>query len=309
MTLNSPKNTLISVLGATASGKTSLAIKLANWLNAPIVSADSRQFYREMSIGTAVPSADELAQAAHYLIQHKSIQDTYTVGDYAKEALTLLDQLFAVNPVVILVGGSGLYIQALTQGLDEFPEVAPEHKTYVEALWKDRGIEALQKLLRELDPEYAKTVDLQNPMRLIRALSVCLSCKQPYSHFLGKAKPARNFKNIALGIEGPRTWLHQRINLRVDQMVASGLFQEAASLYEHRDLNALKTVGYTEVFAYMNGLISEAQAIEDIKTNTRRYAKRQGTWFRRQPDIHWVTEVEPQLQAISALQGLGITPA
>lgn len=304
--LQSP--TLITVLGATASGKTSLAISLANWLNAPIVSADGRQFYREMSIGTAVPTAQELSSAPHYLIQHKSIHDPYSVGDYAREATILLDELFKKSNSVILVGGSGLYIQALTQGLDEFPEVNPKDKAFVEKLWADDGIEALQNLLRELDPRYAQVVDLQNPMRLIRALSVCLSSKQPYSSFLGKPKPKKNFEHIAIGMEGPRPWLHQRINQRVDQMVQEGLFDEASSLYPHRELNALKTVGYSEVFAFMDGVISREQAIEDIKTNTRRYAKRQGTWFRRQSGIHWISAENPTIQAKSVLQQNGISP-
>jgi tRNA dimethylallyltransferase len=220
----------------------------------------------------------------------------------------LLDELFKKSNTVILVGGSGLYLQALTQGLDKFPEVNPKDKAFVEKLWADSGIEALQNLLRELDPQYAQVVDLQNPMRLIRALSVCLSSKQPYSNFLGKPKPTKSFQHIAIGIEGPRPWLYQRINQRVDQMVQEGLFDEASSLYPHKELNALKTVGYTEVFAFMDGVISREQAIEDIKTNTRRYAKRQGTWFRRQSDIHWISAENPTKQAKSILQKLGVSP-
>lgn len=277
---------LLYVAGPTASGKTSLAIELAQYFQTEIVSCDSRQFYHEMHIGTAVPSKEELAQAPHHFIQHRSIHEDYSVGDYRRDVLNLLKELFQQHETVILVGGSGLYADALIQGLDEFPEVDPAIRPQLTAIYEQEGIEVLQDLLREHDLRHYHVVDKNNPHRLIRALEISLSCGKPYSSFLGKKQAPDFFSAQTLIIDWEREALYERINQRVDQMVAQGLKGEAKALYPHKKLNALQTVGYREWFAHFDGKWDEATAIEEIKKNSRRYAKRQSTWFRRYENAH-----------------------
>lgn len=275
------KKYLIVVGGPTASGKTSTAIALARYYKTVILSADSRQFYREMSIGTAKPEANELAAAPHYFINSHSIQTPYSVGDFETEALALLRKLYQEKDIVVLAGGSGLYINALCQGLDHFPEVPKEVRDAYELKFTQEGIEALQQELREVDPAYAKKVDLQNPHRLIRALSVQQVSGQPFSSFLRKQSEDRAFHPIYLQMFWERATLYGRINRRVDIMLANGLEEEAKSLLPFREHSALATVGYQEWFDYFDGKTDRPTAIELIKRNSRRYAKRQMTWMRR----------------------------
>ena len=277
--------TLLVLSGPTASGKTSLAIRLAQHFQTVIVSADSRQFFREMNIGTAKPTAEELAQAPHYFIDSHSITEGYSVGQYEREALELLQKLYQEHEIVILTGGSGLYINALCQGMDQFPEVPEAVRQSVEDDLEKRGIGYLQEELRTADPPYYAAVDLNNPHRLIRALSVCRSSGQPYSSFRKAGAAERFFRPIHLQLHWPRAELYDRINRRVDLMLEAGLEEEARSLYPQKHLTALQTVGYQELFDYFDGNISREKAIELIKRNSRRYAKRQLTWFRR--DGHW----------------------
>ncbi len=280
--------TLIVVVGPTGIGKTGLAIKLAQHFHTSIISADSRQFYKEMSIGTAVPTKEELQAVTHYFIQHKSIMESYTVGDFEREALAVLHDLFETNDIVLMAGGSGLYIDAVVKGLDTFPPVDPEVRNKLNKELEALGLPILQALLKELDPVYAAHVDLFNPHRVIRALEVCLSSGKPYSSFLNKNKTTRSFKTIMLGMEAPRSVVYDRINTRVDTMMSKGLLNEVKGLLEHKHLNALQTVGYKELFRYLEGDCSLDIAVEEIKKNTRRFAKRQGTWFRKNKNIVWV---------------------
>lgn len=297
---------LISICGPTAIGKTRWAIDLANHYNTEILSADSRQFYREMRIGTAVPSSEELQAVPHHFIQHKSIQDRYTVRDFQREALERISALFKVHDHLILVGGSGLYLDAVTKGLDDFPEVAPGVREALERSYRKEGIQALQDQLFSSDPEYYKKVDLRNSRRLIRALEICISSGKPYSSYLGKVKRPEGFKHIALGVDAPRAVIYSRIDQRVDEMMKQGLLKEVRALLPHRNLSAMQTVGYQELFAHLDGETDLETAVEAIKRNTRRFAKRQGTWFRRNPDIRWIpynASVEKGIREIEAQKG------
>jgi len=280
--------TLIVVLGPTGIGKTSLAIALAQHYQTSIISADSRQFYKEMTIGTAVPTKEELKAVTHYFIQHKSILEPYTVGDFEREALEVLQVLFETNDIVVMAGGSGLFIDAVVQGLDTFPPIDKEIREKLNRKLEEQGLPILQTQLQELDPVYAAKVDLFNPHRVIRALEVCLNSGEPYSSFLNKNNTTRSFHTIMLGMEAPRSVVYDRINTRVDTMMAEGLLKEAKGLIEHKHLNALQTVGYKELFRYLDEDCSLDDAVEEIKKNTRRFAKRQGTWFRKNQDITWV---------------------
>jgi tRNA dimethylallyltransferase len=299
---------LISVSGPTGIGKTDWAIRLARHYNTCILSADSRQFFREMRIGTAVPSEAELEKAPHFFIQHRSVREPYSVGEFQREALEKLRELFASHNVVILVGGSGLYMDALTSGLDEFPEVPPEVRAGLQDLLEREGIGALQELLKERDPEYSKSVDPNNPRRLVRALEVCLASGQPYSSFRGKKAPPDFFTHLPLGLRAPRETAYRRIDQRVDQMMAAGLLEEAERLYPYRDLTALQTVGYQELFAYLEGRWDLGTSIAEIKKNTRRFAKRQGTWLRKHPEIHWVPFDAPTREVTDYLDNRMNTP-
>ena len=275
---------LLYVAGPTASGKTPLAIALAQHFDTEIISCDSRQFYKEMSIGTAVPNSEELAAVKHHFIQQRSIHQPYSIGAFQREALDNLKTLFKTKETVILVGGSGLYADALIDGLDHFPEVDPAFREQLNNQLEHDGIEALATRLKDIDPAYHQKVDHGNPHRLIRALEICLSSGLPYSSFLGNKKAPTFFKSQKIILQWDRSILYERINKRVDQMVAAGLEAEAQSLYPNKDVNALQTVGYREWFAHFDGIFDRTTTLEEIKKNTRRYAKRQTTWFKRYQD-------------------------
>ena len=296
MTLNSALNvganyimtkTLISVVGPTAIGKTALAIELAKHLDTEIISADSRQFYKEMYIGTAVPSTEELAAAKHHFIQNISINDPYSVGDFESEAITALETLFKTHDTVIMVGGSGLYVNAVIKGLDHFPDIDSSIRENLNKAFEEHGIEYLQSQLKQLDPTIYDTIAIKNPHRLIRALEVCIGTGKPYSSFLNVSEKKRNFKTVTVGLDAERSVIYDRINQRVDIMIDNGLIEEAKRLYPYKHLNALNTVGYKELFQYFDGDISLDFAISEIKKNTRRFAKRQLTWFKKDPSILW----------------------
>lgn len=291
------KKYLISICGATGIGKTQWAIGLARHFKTEILSADSRQFYREMRIGTAVPSIEELNAVPHHFIQHTSIHKSYTAGDYQKDALELISEKFQAHDYLILVGGSGLFLDAVTKGLDDFPSVAPGVRDDLEAKYAQGGIKALQELLFYSDPEYHKVVDLENPRRLIRALEVSISSGRPYSSYLGKRSAPQGFVHISLGIEAPRAVIYKRIEARVDAMLQEGLLEEVASLLPYRDLKPLHSVGYQELFPYLDGETDLETAVALIKRNTRRFAKRQLTWYRKNPEIRWVPH-DAALEAI-----------
>ena len=281
------KPLLICVVGPTAIGKTALAIKIANHFSTEIISADSRQFYKEMNIGTAVPNPEELKAAKHHFIQNKSIFDTYSVGSFEKEAILLLKELFENNSIIVMVGGSGLYVDAVVKGLDEFPKVSQEIRNTLNKDLEEKGIEFLQEELKEKDPTYYQKVDLQNHHRVIRALEVCRSQSLPYSSFLKSENKTREFDTLFIGLQADRQLVYSRINQRVDMMIQEGLLEEAKDLLPYKNLNALQTVGYRELFDYFEGNTSKEEAIEEIKKNTRRFAKRQGTWFRKNEKINW----------------------
>jgi tRNA dimethylallyltransferase len=278
---------LIVIAGPTASGKTAAAIELGKHYQTVIVSADSRQFYSEMSIGTAKPTEEELATVQHYFINSHSITDPFSAGDYENQCLGLLDELFKVHKKVILVGGSGLFIKAVTEGFDEFPDVTPGIRQKLNLELEENGIEFLQEKLKRADPDYHKQVDLNNPQRVIRAVEVFESTGKPYSSFRNSKINPRPFKSIKFGLMLPREVLYDRINRRVDNMVKQGLVDEVRSLLPFRNINALNTVGYTEFFDYFDGKSSLDNAIAAIKQNTRRFAKRQLTWFRKDEEIIW----------------------
>ena len=287
------RNILITIIGPTAIGKTALSIALAKHYNCEIVSCDSRQFYKEMSVGTAVPSMEELNEVPHHFIQNKSIHEPYNVGDFEKECIKVLDSLFIKNTVQVAVGGSGLYVDALAKGLDRFPEVDLMVKTQVRNDFDRYGIDYLKQKLHEFDLNYFNYLSntnpqtLQNPQRLMRFLEVCISSKKPYSSFLDKKSIDRNFTTIYVGLDADRTIIYNRINDRVDQMVANGLVEEAKKLHHYKNLNALQTVGYKEIFNFLDNSIPLQTAIDDIKKNTRRFAKRQLTWFKRTENVLW----------------------
>ncbi len=284
------KKTLVSVVGPTAIGKTKLAIALANHFDTTIISADSRQFYKEMCIGTAVPTKEELKSVHHHFIQHKSILDPYSVGDFEREAILLLKELFKKKEVVVMVGGSGLYVNAVTKGLDEFPEIDSKIRNKFNKELEEKGILHLQNQLKLLDPSYYKKVDLENPRRLIRALEVCLGSGKPYSSFIHQEKPKRPFEIFTIGIAADRDSIYDRINKRVDIMIKQGFLEEVRSVYEQRGLNALQTVGYKELFHYLDGECDLKSTISEIKKNTRRFAKRQLTWFRKNENTFWIDQ-------------------
>lgn len=283
------KKTLISVVGPTAIGKTKLAIKIAQHYGTEIISADSRQFFKEMYIGTAVPSKEELAEATHHFIQHKSIFEPYTVGDFEKDAVKLLEQLFKLHDIVVMVGGSGLYVDAVSNGFDEFPSISPEIRINLNTTLQEKGISTLQDQLKQLDESYYNSVDLGNPQRLIRALEVCIGTGKPYSSFLKKKDIKRPFKTLTIGITADRPLIYDRINQRVDIMMEQGQLEEAKQLFPNKHLNALQTVGYKELFQFFEGNWTLEFAVTEIKKNTRRFAKRQLTWFKKNINTIWVS--------------------
>jgi tRNA dimethylallyltransferase len=289
--------TLIVIAGPTASGKTAAAISLAQHYNTVVVSADSRQFFREMSIGTAKPNEAELAAAPHYFINSHSITEPFSVGDFERQCLQLLDELFQKHDVVILAGGSGLYIRAITEGFDDLPTANPDVRDRLNTELAANGIAALQERLKEIDPAYYNEVDINNPQRVIRALEVYESTGKTFSSYRTSKINQRPFHIIKLGLDMPREKLYDRINQRVDIMVKDGLLEEVAGLTPYRQYNALNTVGYTELFDYLDGKTDVDTAIAQIKQNTRRFAKRQLTWFRKDKDIIWFDAGDENLVA------------
>jgi len=286
---------LIVIAGPTAVGKTATAIRLAQQLKTEIISADSRQFYNEMSIGTAKPDAEELSQAKHHFIDSHSITDNFTVGNFEKEALLLLDELFKTHDQLIMVGGSGLFIQAVTQGFDNLPAANPEIREKLNQEFAEKGIEHLQQKLKEADPDYYNKVDLNNPQRLIRALEVFQATGKSFSSYRKATVNTRPFESIKIVLDLPREELYDRINRRVDIMIEQGLVEEVRSLLPYRQLNALNTVGYSELFDYFDGKTDLPAAIDLIKQNTRRFAKRQLTWFRKDKEMKWLNAASENL--------------
>jgi tRNA dimethylallyltransferase len=284
---------LITIIGPTAIGKTSLSITLAQHFQCEIISCDSRQFFKEMRIGTAVPSQEELTAAPHHFIQNKSIFENYTVGDFEKEAIAKLTELHQTNDFAILVGGSGLYVDAILKGFDSFPAIDASVREEVSANYEQFGFSYLQEQLEQLDPVYFDKISLenpqtlQNPQRLMRFVEVCIGTGKPYSSFLNQNKNNRDFTTVIIGLEAERSVMYDRINQRVDIMLNEGLLAEAEQLYPHKELNALQTVGYRELFSYFDGNSTLDFAIEEIKKNTRRFSKRQLTWFKRTENARW----------------------
>ncbi|MCQ2303431.1 MAG: tRNA (adenosine(37)-N6)-dimethylallyltransferase MiaA [Bacteroidales bacterium] len=292
--------TLIVIAGPTASGKTAFSIALAKALKTVIISADSRQFYKEMSIGTAAPTPDELSQVKHYNVHNISIEDNYDVAEYEKNVLELLKTLFQKHDSVILTGGSGLFIDAVCNGIDEMPDITAETREKVENLYREGGLRALQNAVQQLDPEYFSIVDQQNPRRLQRALEVCYQTGKTFTSYRQRQTKPRDFNIIKFALLWDRETLKHRIDLRVDMMMEQGLLEEARSLYPMRHLNALNTVGYKELFAYFDGNCMLKEAVEQIKIHTHQYAKRQMTWLHKDDSYIWVKtdEIEKVLEII-----------
>ena len=301
-------NYLITIIGPTAIGKTALSIYLAQHFGCDIISCDSRQFFREMKIGTAVPSDEELAAATHHFIQNKSIFESYSVGDFEQEALAKLDELFQKNNIQIMVGGSGLYVDAVLKGFDDFPDIDDSVRAEINAKYDALGITYLQEQLQKLDSEYYQKLQienpqtLQNPQRMKRFVEVCIGSGKPYSSFIGKRKNERNFTPIIIGLEADRDIMYDRINQRVDIMLNEGLLAEAQILYPNKHLNALQTVGYRELFDYFDGKTTLDFAIEQIKMNTRRFAKRQITWFKRTENVSWFDYLVDRKEIIKVIE-------
>lgn len=281
------KNTLIVLLGPTGVGKTDASIDIASHFNCEIISADSRQFYSEMSVGTAVPSEIQLQTIEHHFIRFLSVKDYYSSSMFERDVLKLLPDLFKKTGIAIMSGGSGMYIDGVCDGIDDIPDVNPAIRVKFLKLFQDEGIEGLRLRLKMLDPDHYAKVDLKNSKRIIRALEICETAGRPYSSFLKKQKRERDFGIIKVGLERSREELYDRINSRVDEMISTGLEEEAKSLYHFKDQNALKSVGYREFFEYFDGTITRDKAIELIKRNTRRFAKRQLTWWARDNEIKW----------------------
>lgn len=281
------KNTAIFIAGPTASGKTAVAIELARTLGTEIISFDSRQFYHELKIGAAPPSPQELDLAVHHLVGQLSLDDDYSAADFEKDALKILEQIFEKSRYAILVGGSGLYMKALTDGFDPIPEVPQPVRDELTDQWENEGLHKLQEELKEKDPGYYQEVDTKNPQRVIRALEVIRSTGKTFSSFRRGSKVQRDFNIFKIGLNMPREELYNRINKRVDRMLEAGLEDEVKRLLPYRDKNSMQTVGYREFIRYFDGEISYEKAVDEIKKNTRRYAKRQLTWFRRDEEISW----------------------
>ena len=296
--------TLIVIAGPTASGKTAFSIELAKALNTVILSADSRQFYKEMSIGTAAPTEEELNQVKHYFVHHISIEDKYDVADYECDAMQLLEELFKTHDAVIMTGGSGLFIDAVCNGMDAMPDVQPEIREKVQNLYDKGGLKALQAEVQRLDPEYFALVDQQNPRRLQRALEVCYQTGKTFTSFRSGNAVQRDFDIKKYALLWDRQQLIERIDKRVDMMMKQGLLEEAKGLYPKRHLNALNTVGYKELFAYFDGQCTLEEAVEQIKIHTRQYAKRQMTWLRKDTSYHWIMPEDFDSTLSTLRQGL-----
>ena len=281
------KKYLITVLGPTAIGKTELAIRLAEHFNSEILSSDSRQFYKEMKIGTAVPTSFELNRVKHHFIQDRSVRDDYNVGSFEREALELLKEKFKTTDVFIMVGGSGLYSDAVIHGLDDFPEVDPNVRKELIEEFRAYGLEPLQNRLKQLDPVSYARIDIQNRQRLIRALEITQGTGRPFSSYWTRTSKTRGFEALKIGLRADREIVYDRINRRVDLMMDMGLLDEVRELGRFREFNALQTVGYRELFEYLDGNLSLDDAVAEIKKNTRRFAKRQETWYKKDKEIHW----------------------
>ena len=291
-------NTLWVVLGPTAIGKTALGIQLAQKLNTEIISCDSRQFFQEMRIGTAVPSSKELDSIQHHFIQHISIHQQYSVGSFEKESLKKIEELFQTKQHAILLGGSGLYIDAVCKGLDNFPDIKPELRVKIRTNYNNKGLAWLQKEVQKKDPEYYQIADTQNVHRLLRCLEVCLQSRKTFTSFRQQNTNTRPFNIKYIGLQMPREKLYLRINQRVDNMMQEGLLEEAKALLPHQHLNALQTVGYRELFAHLNGEHTLERAVELIKQNTRRFAKRQLTWLKKYENAQWFDSAEEVIKRI-----------
>ena len=281
------QNTLIVITGPTGVGKTELSIELAEHFKTEIISCDSRQFYMEMVIGTSAPTEEQLRRVKHHFVRFLPVTSYYSASMYERDVLKLLPGLFSRYPVVIMTGGSGLYADSVCSGIDDIPDVDPAVREKYQKIYKEEGIESLRIALRMLDPDYYRVVDLKNHRRIIRALEICETTGRPYSSFLKKEKPRRDFRIIKIGLERPRDELYRRINERVDRMLREGLVEEAHALLKYRYLNALQTLGYKELFEYFDGKITLETAVALIKRNSRRYAKRQITWWARDKEIKW----------------------
>tara|TARA_B110000438_G_C15820650_1_gene654287 strand:+ start:91 stop:999 length:909 start_codon:yes stop_codon:yes gene_type:complete len=289
------KKYLIVLVGPTASSKTKLSLDIANFYNSEIISADSRQFYKELEIGTAKPSNLELTTVKHHFINNLSIHDDYSVGRYNVEVNSILNNYYKKNNIALLVGGSGLFIDVICNGIDEIPKVSVKCRNEIIQYYKSNGIVSLRKLLKKYDIKHYQTIDLNNPQRLMRALEVCIYTKKPFSSFLKKNKKINIFNIIKIGLSPSKDLLYNNINLRVDKMIEDGLIEEALKLYSFRNLNSLQTVGYKELFEFFDSKISKEEAIELIKRNTRRYAKRQMTWFKRDSEIKWFDKIDDSI--------------
>lgn len=303
------QNYLIIIVGPTASGKTDLAVKIANKLNTEIISADSRQIYREMSIGTAIPDATQLAEVKHHFIGHISVQENYNASMYELEVLNMLDRLFLTKQAVIMTGGSGLYINAVCKGIDDFPTVDPLVRERVKSFFRETGMDGIRDRLLQVDPVYHNKVDLNNPKRVIKALEIYEMTGKPYSSFLTGSIKHRDFRTIKIGLDIDRRILYERINKRVDKMLSLGLVREVKSLYRYKDTNALNTVGYKEIIDFIDNRITLMEATDLIKRHTRQYARRQLTWFRRDQEIRWFSKYTTTeiLNYISESAGLDLS--
>jgi len=292
--------TLLVILGPTGVGKTAISLRLAEQLGCPIVSSDSRQFYRELKIGTAAPDKKQLERVKHYFIGTHSIHDEYNAGQYEQDAIQLLDELFKKHNTVMLVGGSMMYIDAVCNGMDDIPTVDTETRAYWQKQYADYGLETIQNELKRLDPVHFDTVDILNPKRVMHALEICSMTGKPYSGLRTGERKVRNFNVLKIGLNRPRTELYERINQRVDEMMAEGLLQEAEKFYEFKKLNTLNTVGYKELYEYLDGTWTLDFAVSMIKQDTRRYAKRQMTWFNRDKEIMWFEpeELESKIELV-----------
>jgi len=295
---------LISIIGTTGIGKTRLAIDLANHLDTEIISCDSRQFYKEMRIGTAMPTDEELAESKHHFVGNLSINDYYSIGQYEVDALKKLDEIFTEKDVAIMVGGSGMYEKAVVEGMNDLPEANADNQQKLLSIWENKGLEALQQLLEELDPEYFSIVDKDNPRRLLRAIDIIWQTGKTYTENLSLPRKKRNFQVVRIGIDAPREIIYERINLRVDKMVENGLLEEAKGLIADKDKVALQTVGYSELFRYFDDEWDLNFAIEEVKKNSRRYAKRQITWNKKLENVNWVNYNNSMQEALSLLSKL-----
>lgn len=295
---------LISIVGTTGIGKTRLAIDLANHLDTEIISCDSRQFYKEMKIGTAMPTDEELAEAKHHFVGNLSVNDYYSIGLFEEEALQKLNEIFAKKDVAIMVGGSGMYEKAVVEGMNDLPVAGEENQQKLISIFENEGVEVLQKMLEELDPDYFSVVDKDNPRRLFRAIDIIWQTNKTYTENLSTPKAKRDFETFRIGIDAPREVIYERINLRVDKMMENGLLEEARGLIADRDKVALQTVGYSELFRYFDGEWDLDFAIEEIKKNSRRYAKRQTTWNRKLENVNWVHYDNSLQEALSLLSKL-----